>query len=68
MDWIGTLTGIAGAIIVIKDVRIATFIWLTSNIAFVCWGLYTGTLSIIALNAIYFIINSVTLIIRWRKP
>lgn len=69
MDWFGAVTSLLGGFLNGQDVRISTTIWLTSNIAFIVWGLILGhNYAIGLMNVAHLVINSRTLIIRWRKP
>jgi len=68
MDWLGSVLGIAGVLTAIKDIRIATSIWLISNIAFLIWGIISYAPSIAIMNFIYLSINIATIVIIWRKP
>lgn len=68
MDWFGMITGLTGAVLVRKDVRIATIVWLISNAVWIFYGLQSQTLSITLMNLTYLLINGFTLYSRWRKP
>lgn len=64
MDWLATIAGISGAALNAYDVRLATAVWLTSNVAFLYWSIRKRERAIFTLNAVYFCINLMTLIIR----
>jgi hypothetical protein len=67
MDWFATITGIAGAFLNAHDARLATVVWLSSNVAFIAWSLATRNYSILTLNLVYLAINIRTLVVRIKE-
>src|SRR3989304_7509509 len=67
MDWFAASTSIIGAFINAHDARVATAVWLTSNVTFLIWSASTRTWSIFILNLVHLVINIRTLIVRYRK-
>jgi len=68
IDWIALVTGLAGAYINGKNVRISTSVWLVSNVCWIVWGIKTHNWTVVIQNIAFLAINTRTLILRWERP
>lgn len=66
MDWIGAALNVLGLFLLADHKLKAMYVYTLSSVAFIVWGVWTQTWSIVALQSVLLILN-VRVIVKWRN-